>query len=122
MIYFSLKNNYFKKSFPEFTNFVIYFKKVFSTDLKYITINNFSINLYLKIFQLDIFFFLKKHHLFQYKQLSDIIVIDSISKLTRFVIVYSLVSLKYNIRVNVYCPVPELQNLPTVTKIYASAQ
>jgi len=121
MIYFSLENSYLKKKFPDFTYFVTYFKKLFSKDLAFITINNASVNLYLYTFNLDIFFFLKKNHLLQYKQLVDIITVDHLRKINRFVVIYSLVSLKYNFRLNLYCPVTNLTGLPTLTKLYASA-
>lgn len=121
MTYFSLENIYLKKLFPDFVLFVTYFKNLFSKNLKYITVNNNGINLYLREFKLDVFFFLKKHHLFQYKQLVDLIVVDKITKTQRFVLIYTFLSVKYNFRVTVYSSINELQHVPTLTKIYASA-
>jgi len=121
MTYFSLENIYLKKLFPDFVLFVTYFKNLFSNNLKYITVNNNGINLYLHEFKLDIFFFLKKHHLFQYKQLFDLIVVDKITKTQRFMLIYTFLSVKYNFRLTVYSSINELQHIPTLTKIYASA-
>lgn len=121
MTYFSLENIYLKKLFPDFVLFVTYFKNLFATNLKYITVNNNGINLYLNEFKLDVFFFLKKHHLFQYKQLVDLIVVDKITKTHRFMLIYTFLSVKYNFRVTVYSSLNELQPIPTLTKIYASA-
>jgi len=121
MIYFSMTNNYLKKKFSQILFFVSYLKIIFSTDIKYITFNNNQINIFLKKFNLDIFFFLKKNTFFQYKQLIDLIGFDTSQKTQRFFLIYSLLSIKYNNRINLYCPVQELFSITTISSLYSSA-
>jgi len=48
---------------------------------------------------INILVFLKKHSWCQFKQLSDITVIDYYSCSSRFVVVYQLVSIRFNFRI-----------------------
>ena len=121
MIYFSLTNNYLKKKFSQTFIFVSYLKMFFSQDIKYITFNNNQLNIYLKKYNFDIFFFFKKHTFFQYKQLIDIIGIDNAQPNQRFSLIYTLLSLKYNNRVNIHCPTQELLTIQTLNTLYSSA-
>lgn len=121
MIYFSLTNSYLKKKFSQIWIFVSYLKTIFSSDIKYISFNNSQLNIYLKQYNFDVFFFLKKHTFFQYKQLIDIIATDNSQPKQRFSLIYTLLSLKYNNRINIYCPIPELLTIKTITTLYSSA-
>jgi NADH:ubiquinone oxidoreductase subunit C len=121
MIYFSSTNSYLKKKFSHVFFFVSYLKKLFSTDIKYFVFNNNQLNIYLKSFNLDIFYFFKKHTFFQYKQLTDIIAIDISTKTQRFFLVYSILSIKFNNRINLFCPIQESFAINTISSLYSSA-
>ena len=70
---------------------------------------------------LPIIFFLKNHTGCQYKSLSDICVVDYISKKERFNIVYNLLSLRFNCRLLIKTYVTEIQPVETISKIHKGA-
>ena len=68
-----------------------------------------------------IFFFLKNHTNSQFKVLSDICVVDYISKKGRFEIVYNLLSIRFNNRLKVKICINELQPIDSIINIYKTA-
>lgn len=68
-----------------------------------------------------IIFFLKNHTHCQYKSLSDLCVVDYISKKARFNVVYNLLSLRFNCRIRVKTYITELQPIESITKIHKGA-
>ena len=70
---------------------------------------------------LPLLLFLKKHTLFKCDSLIDIIIYDNLFKSSRFVIIYSLLSFNYNIRLNICSYIKEFQNITSVTCLYSSA-
>jgi len=66
-------------------------------------------------------FFLNKHSLCQFKSIVDIICYDAPGKKNRFSIVYSLLSTKYNLRVQVLSKVSKTEELLSVVSLYNSA-
>ncbi len=69
----------------------------------------------------SLLYFLQKHTLCQYKQLVDIACSDVLGKPRRFSINYLLLSLRYNVRLNVVIKTNEVLSLPSVTMLYRSA-
>ena len=69
----------------------------------------------------SILFFLQNHTNCQFKILSDICVVDYITKKKRFHILYNLLSIRYNNRIRVQIQINELQPINSVTNIYKMA-
>ena len=65
--------------------------------------------------------FLKYYTNSQFKQLSEITVVDFIDKEKRFEVVYILLSVRFNMRLIVKICVNELTSVPSITKIFHSA-
>ena len=70
---------------------------------------------------LPILLFLKKHTLLKFELLIDITVYDKLINKSRFVIIYSILSLKNNIRLNICSSIKEFKNLTSITCLYPSA-
>lgn len=68
-----------------------------------------------------ILFYLQKHTQSQYKVLTEICVIDFLTKHNRFEIVYNLLSLRYNSRIRIRVHCNELQKVPTSSFIFKNA-
>lgn len=68
-----------------------------------------------------ILFFLKNNTYSQFKILTDIVVSDYPNKKKRFSIVYSLLSVKYSVRVNVKTWVSELEFVESSVNTFSSA-
>ena len=66
-------------------------------------------------------FFLKSNINCQFKQLVDVIAYDILGKTERFTIVYSLLSIHYNVRLSVIITTTELMPVPSVSLLYNSA-
>lgn len=69
----------------------------------------------------SLFSFLQNHTWTQFKVLSDIITIDYPSRSDRFDIVYQLLSLRYNVRLNILVTTDELKPLSSISSLYEGA-
>jgi NADH-quinone oxidoreductase subunit C len=65
--------------------------------------------------------FLRGHLLSQYKSLVDIIVYDKPDQVCRFTIIYNLLSLTFNARLQVCISGNSADSIPSVCGLYASA-
>jgi NADH/F420H2 dehydrogenase subunit C len=65
--------------------------------------------------------FFKYHTNCQYKLLSDLCIVDYPSRSNRFDIIYNLLSIRFNSRITIKVIVNELQIVPSLTKVYRSA-
>ena len=68
-----------------------------------------------------VLFFLKKFCLSQYSILTSITAVDFLKKKYRFELVYSLLSIKYNNRINVKVYINELISVCSCENIYSTA-
>lgn len=59
--------------------------------------------------------------MFRFQQLVDIAVYDRPGKRLRFTVVYNLLSIKYNQRLNVYTELDESTPLMSLTSLYSGA-
>lgn len=66
-------------------------------------------------------FYLKNHVNTEFKMLIDITAVDYPSRVSRFQVVYNLLSIPYNARIRVKTCVNEVSLLPSVTTLYSSA-
>lgn len=66
-------------------------------------------------------YILRQNTLFRFKQLVDIAVYDRPGKMLRFTVVYNLLSVKYNQRLNVYTELDENTPLMSLTSLYSGA-
>ena len=66
-------------------------------------------------------FFLRDNESCLFKMLIDILVIDYPEKDKRFVLIYNLLSLKYNVRLKVKISLDELTVVPSITNIFKAA-
>lgn len=64
---------------------------------------------------------LKMHSLFLYQLLIDICVVDLMRKQNRFVLVYNLLSLKYNQRLRLIIATDHLLPVHSITSLYPAA-
>ena len=65
--------------------------------------------------------FLKKYTNSQYKTMSDMCAIDYPTKIYRFEIIYTLLSLVYNSRIKIKTYLKELDSIETITTLYKGA-
>jgi NADH dehydrogenase (ubiquinone) Fe-S protein 3 len=70
---------------------------------------------------IPILFFLKNHTHSQFKILSDIVAVDYINKKERFMIIYNLLSIRFNSRLQVRISINELQTVDSIIKVYSVA-
>ena len=68
-----------------------------------------------------ILYFLQNHTLCQYKQLIEIACSDVPGKKRRFSVNYILLSLRYNVRLNIVIKTNEVLPLPSIIMLYRSA-
>jgi NADH-quinone oxidoreductase subunit C len=65
----------------------------------------------------------KQITLIKFEQLMDIVGVDNIkNELKRFEINYNLLSIKYNIRINIVCNISEEESLKSITHLYKSGE
>lgn len=69
----------------------------------------------------DVLFFLESNDKCNFAMLISICGVDYPERKQRFEVVYSLLSLKYNIRARVLVSVSERQEIPTATGVYSAA-
>jgi len=69
----------------------------------------------------NLLFILRDNEAYMFKLLIDILVVDYPGNNKRFCLVYCLLSLKYNVRVNVKLHLNEFDVVPSCTNIYKSA-
>ena len=72
---------------------------------------------------IPILFFLKNHTNCQYKILSDLCIVDYLTrtKKERFDIIYNLLSIRFNSRIRIKISINELQPVDSITTIYNAA-
>lgn len=70
---------------------------------------------------IPILFFLKNHTNSQFKILSDIVAVDYIHKKDRFMIIYNLLSIRFNSRLQIKISINELQSIDSIIKVYSVA-
>jgi NADH dehydrogenase (ubiquinone) Fe-S protein 3 len=86
------------------------------------TIYKNELNLYIPFNKLSpIIFFFKNHTNCQFKILSDLCVVDYITKNERFEIIYNLLSVRFNSRIKIKVLITELQPINSLVKIYKAA-
>ena len=66
-------------------------------------------------------FFLKKHSLYQFKMIIDIVCYDIPHTKKRFSLIYNFLSVHYNIRCRIITKIDELNNFFSIIGIYRSA-
>lgn len=86
----------------------------------YIETNEVEVNIS-RNFLLEFFKFIKIHTWTQFKVLSDIIAIDYPGRNKRFDVIYQLLSIAYNSRMNILVSVGELSVLPSISSVYKGA-
>lgn len=97
-------------------------KYILKNDIKSISNKDYELMVDVKKEKIPfILFFLKNNTYTQFKILTDIIVIDYPDKKKRFSIVYNLLSVKYNIRINVRTKISELEFIDSTVKLFNSA-
>lgn len=69
----------------------------------------------------QILFFLRDHESCLFKMLVDILIVDYPGRDKRFSLIYSLLSLKYNIRIKVKVLINELTSINSIANIYKSS-
>lgn len=57
----------------------------------------------------------------KFRQLMDVTAVDFPERTPRFNVVYHLLSLKYNMRIRIKCPLEETSSIPSVAKVFSSA-
>ena len=70
---------------------------------------------------IPILFFLKNHTNSQFKLLSEICAVDYINKEKRFEIIYNLLSIRFNLRLQVKITFNEIQTIDSIINIYKVA-
>jgi NADH:ubiquinone oxidoreductase subunit C len=70
---------------------------------------------------LNVVSIIKNHTLCLLTSVVDIAVYDISAKKLRFSIVYNLLSIQHNFRLNIYIKVSDQQKVPTLTNLYSSA-
>ena len=109
------KNFFLKK-------YVLSLKNILKTLIKEIRFRNNDIEIKTTPNNIrSVLYFLQKHTLCQYKQLVDLACSDVLGKPRRFSVNYLLLSLRYNVRLNVVIKTNEVLSLPSVTMLYRSA-
>lgn len=111
-----------EKKYYLFLKYSILFKKLFPKYLKKIYIYNYDLYLLINFsYLINLLKFLKYDTQFQYKILIDICVIDNIISAFRFQLIYSLLSIQYNIRLNLFFFLQELNGIKSITLLYENA-
>ena len=102
--------------------YVLFLRTILQTLVKTIRIQNNDIEIKTTPNNMRaMLYFLQNHSLCQYKQLIDIACSDVPGKKRRFSVNYLLLSLRYNVRLNIVVKTNEVLSLPSVTRIYRSA-
>jgi NADH:ubiquinone oxidoreductase subunit C len=102
--------------------YVIFLKIVLRNIIKEIRLKNNDVEIKTTPNNLRaLLYFLQKHTLCQYKQLSEIACSDIPGKKRRFSLAYVLYSLRYNAYITVVIQTNEVLSLPSATLIYHSA-
>jgi NADH dehydrogenase (ubiquinone) Fe-S protein 3 len=82
--------------------------------------NELSINIpFNKIIPIILFF--KNHTNCQFKVLSDLCVVDYVTRKERFDVVYNLLSIRFNSRIRIKVSITELQPIDSIINIYKAA-
>lgn len=70
---------------------------------------------------IPIIFFLKNHNHCQFKILSDITAVDYINKKERFTLIYNLLSIRFNTRLQIKILLNEFQSVNSIVNIYKAS-
>ena len=103
-----------------FNNYAKYLLKIIPCKNLIISKNELSLNIENNKI-IPIFFFLKYHTNCQYKLISDICAVDYPNKMNRFIIVYNLLSIRFNSRLRIKVMINELQSINSITNIFKAA-
>jgi len=103
-----------------FNNYAKYLLKIIPCKNLIISKNELSLNIENNKI-IPIFFFLKYHTNCQYKLISDICAVDYPNKINRFIIVYNLLSIRFNSRLRIKVMINELQSINSITNIFKAA-
>ena len=98
---------FFKKNISNFFKYFFFKKSV----LYVLTNFNFYYNL---------IFFLKKSTFFQFKNLTDVVIVDFPKKKYRFLVVYLFLSMKFNLRLNLCLSVNSTVPLLSIKNLFFS--
>jgi len=101
--------SFLSKSLPHYIQFILFRQKELHLDL------------YSHLHLRRVFFFLKNSKFTQFKILLDIIAIDFLNNYNRFELVYSLLSIRYNLRLFIKIPLNEFFITNTVLDIFPSS-
>jgi len=101
--------NFLSKALPHYIQFVIFRQKELHLDLY----SHLNLN--------KVLFFLKNSKFTQFKTLIDITAIDFLNNHNRFELVYSLLSIRYNLRIFVKVYLNDLFITKTSSNLYLSA-
>lgn len=101
-------------------NFVIYIKKLFPNTLIFFYNNEIIIKTP-RQYMWHVIKFLSKHTNSQFDVLIDVCGVDYPDRKNRFEIIYSLLSLRYNVRLNISCFLNETDVMPSITSIFEGA-
>lgn len=105
-----------------FFNFIFFSVFIYRKFFKKIILNAHTLEIYTDPENaLNLFFFLKNFSLLKFKTLVDIVVVDSPKNKHRFEIIYNLLSIFCNVRLNICLQIKDLTALYSVTSLYSSA-
>jgi NADH/F420H2 dehydrogenase subunit C len=117
-----LDNSVISNKYRVFFDFLQFLQKIFPKGIKKIFVEKNEIEISIKKQTvLEFFYFIKSHSWTQFKVLSDIIVIDFPGRKKRFDVIYQLLSIRYNTRVNILVKTSELASINSITDIYSGA-
>jgi len=120
---YSGSKNYLLKNWYLGKKIVSFLKSILDMGFKNIQIvSGFEIEIEISAKYLyPLIVFLNKHTICQYKILTDMICSDTLGKVERFEVTYSLLSICYNSRLRVTCKLSEVEMLLSVVSLYRSA-
>jgi NADH/F420H2 dehydrogenase subunit C len=114
---YSMKNQ--QKILYKYSNFL---KHILPKFIEKIKLSNYELKVTLKSKGLlQTMFFLKNHTNAKFELLTDIVAVDFPGKTKRFQVIYNLLSIHYNCRLQVEIFVDDLEFLETITSIYNGA-
>jgi NADH dehydrogenase (ubiquinone) Fe-S protein 3 len=102
--------------------FSCYLRQCLPKNIKEAHIKNYE--LLLKIpypFIYQVLRFLKNNIYCKFKLLNDLISCDTLKKNNRFILIYHLLSIKFNARLKIYIEVKETSNIFSVANLYKSS-
>jgi NADH/F420H2 dehydrogenase subunit C len=111
-----------EKKYYLFLKYSLLFKEMFPKFIKNIYIYSYDLYIFIKSENLlNLLKFIKYDTNYQFKTLIDICVIDYMLSQYRFKLIYSLLSIHYNIRLNLFFFLQELIGITSITHLYENA-